>query len=206
MYYWSILRKSNEELVKQFFDVQKDFASKNDWVLQVENDLKTLNIEKTEKEIQKMTKYSFKKLIKNNLNRIAKDSLLNDQIEERKSKIKNLNSYKIQNYLQTSKLSTKQKKLLFGLRTRSIDVKTNYKNKFKFNMKCRICDDDESIDSEKHYLKCSKVIEHFDANNEDISNATYDDIFSEEIEKQISITKTFELVFKIRFKLTNIKY
>ena len=133
MYYWSILRKSNEELVKQFFDVQKDFASKNDWVLQVENDLKTMNIEKTEKEIQKMTKYSFKKLIKNNLNRIAKDSLLNDQIEERKSKIKNLNSYKIQNYLQTSKLSTKHKKFLCALRTRSIDVKTNYKNKFKFN-------------------------------------------------------------------------
>ena len=42
-------------------------------------------------------------------------------------------------------------------------------------MKCRICDDDESIDSEEHYLKCSKVMEHFNDNNEDIKRSNADD-------------------------------
>ena len=205
MYYRDLLRKSESELVKKFFDTQKKFTSKNDWIIQVQNDLKDLNIDKTEEEIIKMTKYSYKKLIKNKLKINATHSLFYDKSEEKRSKIKNLTSFKLQNYLRTNKFTTKQKKLLFSLRTRSIDVKNNYKNKFQFNMKCRMCEDENSIDSEEHYLKCSKILENFD-DNEDILNAKYEDIFSQNIDEQISITRIFETIFKIRQKILNIKY
>ena len=64
MYYWTLLNKPNHELVKKFFNVQTQFTSKNDWILQIQNDIKILNIEKTDDEIKRMKKHSFKKLIK----------------------------------------------------------------------------------------------------------------------------------------------
>ena len=36
MYFRDLLRKSSNELVKKFFDTQKKFASKNDWILQLQ--------------------------------------------------------------------------------------------------------------------------------------------------------------------------
>ena len=44
MYYWALLNKPNTELVKKVFEVQKQFTTKNDWILQIENDLKSLDI------------------------------------------------------------------------------------------------------------------------------------------------------------------
>ena len=69
-------------------------------------------------------------------------------------------------------------------------------------MRCRLCDDDQEIESEEHYLKCTKILQNFD-NKEEISAAKYEHIFSQDIEKQISITKTFDKIFKIRTKLLN---
>ena len=144
-------------------------------------------------------------MIKGKLYSKATDSSLNVKNEERKSKVKNLTTYKLQDYLKTEKLTTKQKKLLFSLRTRSIDVKNNYKNKYKFNMRCQICEDENSVDSEEHYLKCTKILENID-DNIDILNARHGDIFSKNIDEQISITKIFQTVFKIRQKLLHSKY
>ena len=118
--------------------------------------------------------------------------------KENRSKSKNLNSYKLQSYLKTDKMTTKQKKLLFSLRTRSVDVKSNYKSKYKFNMQCRLCEKFE--DSEKHYLECEKILENI-GSNVDLTRAKYEDIFSSDLRDQISITKIYEQVFKTRTKL-----
>ena len=67
-------------------------------------------------------------------------------------------------------------------------------------MKCRLCDDDQEDESESHYLKCSKNLDKIDKKKE-ILNVKYKDIFSQHIEKQISITKIFDKIFKIRRKL-----
>ena len=72
-------------------------------------------------------------------------------------------------------------------------------------MKCRMCEDEDSIDSEEHYLKCIKIIENIE-DNEDIINAKYEDIFSNNIDDQIAITRQFEAIFKIRQKIFNFKY
>ena len=63
MYYWSLLNKSNDELVKKVFDIQKQFSDKDDWITEVENDKKELNIDLSEDRIKVMKKNSFKKLV-----------------------------------------------------------------------------------------------------------------------------------------------
>ena len=39
-YFWTLLNKPNNELVKKFFEVQKHYVSNNDWILQIEEDKK----------------------------------------------------------------------------------------------------------------------------------------------------------------------
>ena len=145
-----------------------------------------------------MKKEKFKKLLKRKLSEKSSELLFNLKNKENRSKSKNLNSYKLQNYLQTNLLTTKQKQLLFALRTRSVDVKTNYRSMYQFNIQCRLCDKYE--DSERHYLVCEKIINNIDPSIE-LNSANYDHIFSSDIDEQINITKIYDQIFKLRIKL-----
>ena len=195
MYYWTLLNKKENELVKRVFEIQKKFNTTDDWVLQIEQDKIELNIDISEESIKQMKKKKIKKYLKEKLNEKAVKFLLDKK--ERHTKTENLNIYGLQKYLQTNELSTKQKKLLFSLRTRSIDVKTNYKNKYKFNMECRMCSLDTEEESEKHLMKCSEVLKKI--NNEfNLIDANYLDIFSEDLSNQINITRIFEKIIKIK--------
>ena len=45
------------------------------------------------------------------------------------------------------------------MKTKCVDVKTNFKNKFKnSNMFCRLCKNTDEEESEIHLLKCNKII------------------------------------------------
>ena len=143
-----------------------------------------------------MKKDSFKNGLKKKLKEKATLFLFN--YREKHSKTKNLTNFKLQPYLTSDKLTTREKKLLFSLRTRSIDVKRNYKNKFKFNMSCSLCRDDSQEETETHLLECSKIITKI--NTKDVK---YEDIFSENIDKQVKITKIFNQVMKTKKLILN---
>ena len=69
-------------------------------------------------------------------------------------------------------------------------------------MQCRLCDDKTTEESEKHLLKCVNILKNINPNTHtDLSRVTYEDIFSEDIEVQIAITKIFSAIFKTRQKL-----
>ena len=63
IYYWTLLNKPDKELVKKVFLTQKQFSSNDDWIMQVEDDKKSLDIELSDNSIQKMKKEAFKKLV-----------------------------------------------------------------------------------------------------------------------------------------------
>ena len=69
-------------------------------------------------------------------------------------------------------------------------------------MKCCLCDDKNEDESEIHLLKCIKITQNI-SSSIDLSNATYEHIFSNDLEEQILITKTFDQVFKTRSLLIN---
>ena len=195
MYYWTLLNKPDDELVKKVFEIQKKFKNSDDWIMQIEKDKDELNIDISEDSIKKMKKGKFKKYLKEKLRKKAVQFLMKKK--EGHSKTENLNDFNLQNYLKSRELSTKQKKLLFSLRSRSVNVKTNYKNKFKFNMNCSICQLDSTEESEKHLLQCSEIVKKIDTEI-NLIDAKYDDIFSESMEDQVQITKIFEKIMKIK--------
>ena len=96
----------------------------------------------------------------------------------------------------SSKFTDKEKSLLTKLRTRMIDVKTNFKNKYQNSFFCDLCGEHED---QVHLLECQVLIDNCEALYED-SIVEYDDIFCSE-EKQLSAVKLFKQVLETRQKL-----
>ena len=142
-----------------------------------------------------MKKHKFKKYLKHKLYQKAEEFLFKSKAKHSKSL--NLNSFNLQEYLYSDELTTREKKLLFSLRTRSTHVKTNYRNMYKINMQCTLCENDSEEESEKHLLKCTKILDNVEDPTE-ILNASYEQIFSESIGEQIKITKVFSKILKVR--------
>ena len=102
--------------------------------------------------------------------------------------------FKIQNYLKHPDMSKEDGQILFALRSRSIDLKNNYKQLYNYNTICRLCTQEESIESESHLLTCDVLKGEV---REDEQNITTSDLFGP-THKQIKAVKLFKRVLRRR--------
>ena len=63
----------------------------------------------------------------------------------------------MQSYLCDERFSRQEIQLLFALRTRMVNVKTNFRNLYENELECHTCEDDESIEDENHLLVCESL-------------------------------------------------
>ena len=87
-----------------------------------------------------------------------------------------------------------EKRLLFSMKTRQVNVKTNYRNGFS-NLLCRLCEKPGEVESEIHLMSCEKILMESDI-KEKLEKIAFSDIFGP-IEKQISAIKVWKKVIKI---------
>ena len=105
MFLWTILNKPDSEFVRQVYNTQLLFPVHNDWVYQIRSDKELTGIDLSDNEIKLMSKYRFKKLVKEKL-----EGLMDEYIDLNKSsKTKFIHKREFQEYLQTDKLTLKQK-------------------------------------------------------------------------------------------------
>ena len=167
---------------------------KNDWFLQVKADLEECQIDLSECEIANMRKYSFNKLVNEKINLIAAQYLIG--LKERHSKSLYLKySTEMQPYLRDENLSIQNKKLMFKIKNRLIDVKINFKKKYNNNLECRLCSYPE--ESQAHLIKCSEIIEDEEVKTA-IGNYSYEDLFSCDLKTQTHLIKAWQLLIKVR--------
>ena len=120
------LNKPETELAKQLFQVQKLAPLKNDWIKQIEDDLRICDISLTEAEITVMKRANFKSLVNRSLREAVKKHL--KSLKELHSKSKGLDEkLQVQPYLHSNEMSLQEKQLLFKLRTYTYDCKANFK-------------------------------------------------------------------------------
>ena len=186
MYYWSLLNKSDNELAKVFFEAQKKFTVKDDWVLEIKENLEFCDINLTEEEIKKLPKRKFKKLVNKQIKLRAEEFL--SSIQDGHSKTKDLGTYKFQPYLLNKNTTTKEKQLLFQLWTRSTPTRASYKNKFKFDVSCPLCKDKTIEQTDAHLLNCSAL-------KPKLEKVSHEMIFSN-FEDQTKIVKVYHKIFK----------
>ena len=171
MFLHYILPQNESSLLFKFFKAQLDNPVKGDWSEQVLFDLEEINLQLSFEEIKRLSKETFRMKLKKAIDKAALKWLIEEK--EKKSKVKNL-SYehlKMQSYLIGSEMETREKKFLFQMRCRMIDVKSNFKNNHS-DLSCPLCDIKE--DDQKHVLECPTLLN----NTSDVAagNISYDDI------------------------------
>ena len=102
--------------------------------------------------------------------------------------------YQMQEYLVSSLLETREKKFLFQVRLRMLNVKTNFRNSLT-DLSCPLCKHEE--DTQKHLLRCPFL----STNQPVLSNPEYTHIFNSDVNKQINITRIFMGLWKMRKKM-----
>ena len=88
--------------------------------------------------------------------------------------------------------------LLFKLRSRMLDVKTNFENLYEQDLLCRTCRKPDAIEKENHLLECDML-----KSEAETESVVFDDVFGN-IEKQTIAIKAFNAVLRKREVL--IKY
>ena len=144
-----------------------------------------------------MSNYKFKQCLKIKLASAAFKYL--NMLKEGHNKGDNLLYKKLecQKYLLSNELNLNEKSLLFKLRTRMTNVRSNFSSKYE-NINCNICGGQEP-QTDYHLLECPKII-HLCSKLDNDNETEYQDIF-DNIDSQVRAVKLFESVFKTKEKL-----
>ena len=139
-----------------------------------------------------MKKEQFKNLVKKKIKMLATEYLIG--LRSKHSKSENLmHKNCMKDYLKSDRLSVEEKKLLFSMKTRSTNVKTNFRNSYT-NLLCRLCQKPDEDECEIHLLKCDQIVK--EKNIENIDKISYLDIFGT-LEKQITAVKVWKKILKV---------
>ena len=127
MFLYYILSRDEGELISKIFWAQVNNPVKNDWSGIVRQDLEDFGIDYTFQQNQRISQTTFKTLIKEQMNLKALESL--NAIKQDKSKLNKLNykELKLQEYLTSSNMSIRQKKLAFQTRTHMLRTASNFR-------------------------------------------------------------------------------
>ena len=178
------------ELVNRVFSAQMISSGKNDWVLQISEDLKMCDISLTEEEIINMKKSKFRRLVRCKIREASQRYL----VKLKKSKSINIwPSKNMKMYLKTNLLNTEEKQLLFMMRCRMNQVKSNFKNPFKNNLNCLLCESGIP-ETESHLLQCPGILDDIGNN---ILKIQHSDIYGV-LDQQIKAIQVFKKIFRIR--------
>ena len=189
-----ILKENENSLTNKILMRQMQAPNKNDWINMVLNDIRELNLNLNLEDIKKMSKSKFKKITKEACQRKGFEYL--EKLKRGQNKIRKLN-YKqnnMQKYLKPgNKLSIDEMKNIYLVRTRNLNVKDNFRNYHKDNTcpikKCK--NDDTQL--HLYYGTC------LNRTNYVINRHTkYSDLFGEDLEKIIEISRIIRSNFEHR--------
>ena len=135
-----------------------------------------------------MEKSKFKKLVYTQLREVSREYLLSQKRKHTKLDFLK-NTYRLDPYLASNSITTEEKQTLFKLRTRMVEVKTNFKSHYGQDLTCKFCSED---DTQSHLLSCKELVANLDT-----SEVTYSDIYKD-LNKQEEIARIYTLILKAR--------
>ena len=136
---WTIMQRDETDLLKRFYQAQALCKTKNDWAELIEHEKKKYEIDLTDDEISRLKKNKFKELVEKAVNKKASEYL--NKVAEKHTKSHKLVKFKLarEPYFDDPRLSRNDIELLFSLRTRMVDLKKNFSNKYGVDLSCKIC-------------------------------------------------------------------
>ena len=197
MYLWHILTRNKDELIYRIYQTQKICSSMGDWVRIIESDKKELNINMTDEEIQGVPKETFKTFVKNKAKINFIKHLNTLKAQHSKSEFLECTDIKTAEYMTDRRLTTSKKQLLFRLRSRTLDVKKNFRGNFEDTL-CISCGLFEETQS--HLLQCPPLVENLNYLREETSKIDENMIYGD-IDQQIKMVNIYSDIIHEREKL-----
>ena len=197
MYLWNILKQNQNELIRKVFNAQKLVKTKGDWFDMINKEREKYGIEETHEEISKMSKFRFKRIVDKKINSFAFQYLKEKAAKHEKSlkilkTIETKSSLKRQPYLKGNVFNKSDCQLLFKLRSKMVDVKTNFSNLYNQDFTCRTCKEDGVVENESHLLKCKMLVGQLED-----ANVEFDFVFGD-VDKQRTALQAFKSVLRKR--------
>ena len=93
-------------------------------------------------------------------------------------------------YFHDRRFSKEDVQILFSLKMKMINCKSNFKKQYENNMTCRICEDISSYEDENHLLICPKMAE-------DKTDIQFRDVYGD-VDSQYRAVKIFKQVLRKR--------
>ena len=93
-------------------------------------------------------------------------------------------------YLSDRRMMKEDVQLLFTLRTRMTNCKSNFKQQYVNNMKCRICASEGSVEDEDHILICPAL-------TDGQTDVQFTDVYGD-IDSQLHAVKVYKKVLRKR--------
>ena len=139
LYLQTILKRPQEELTRRVYIAQKSNPVKGDFCKLVEADMELIGGTISEQHIQLVSKNTLKAEVKAKMQAAALGYLKQKQSQH--SKIRNIVYPKLQThpYMVSQLFTNDEVNTLHALRSRSVNVKANFKNKYGNNLECPLC-------------------------------------------------------------------
>ena len=201
MYLWHILSRDKTELIRRVYETQKISSNVGDWVRLVESDKIELDITMSDEEIQGVSKEMFKTFVKKKVSAKFIQHLNDLKMKHSKSKYLECSMLKMAEYLKDPRLDNRKKQLLFKLRSKTLDVKSNFgsSNEDQWCISCGL-----SKETQGHLLQCPLLVRTLryliDRKQELEETHIYGDI-----EEQIQIVNIYSDILEQREILRNQK-
>ena len=120
MYLYTILQRDPSEMLRKIFKEQKRNTSQGDFVELVEEDLDSIELNMTERMIQRMPKQKFKKIVKTKVLDASFKYLKGMKQTHSKLQYLKYDRFEMSEYLKSPKFNTVDISLLLALRTRTV--------------------------------------------------------------------------------------
>ena len=188
-----LTKLDKNQMLSKVFETQWKYPVRDDWTLQVQEDLKDLNIGMSLKEIEEKSEYSFKKHVKIKSKEYALEYLLN--LKSKHSKMENLDyiELKLQKYFTDDKITVQEARNLFRYRIRVAKYRENMKNNFELSFACPLCH--VHPDTQQNSFVCEIIQSRMKV------KGSYTDIFMDDI--PVETVKTLMQITELRDSYEN---
>ena len=174
------MEQNEDSILRKTLQLQLENPCRGDWGSTCLNDLKELDITLTLHEIRTITKSKFSSILKEQIRRFALIYLIGKQ--GKKGREMKYDSLELSEYLQpiNDELSIEQKREMFSVKNRMIDIPYNFPRKNMHNI-C-VCGETEDM---SHIYNCEML-------NIDEPNLSYETIYTGNMKQQIEVYKIFK--------------
>ena len=190
-YLHHLATRNKNEMLSQFFMTQWRNPTRGDWTHTVKENIEEFGIPADFEYLVSKSKDSFKKIVKGKAREFAFEDLLEKKEKHSKMEYLNYTELKIQPYLSLDGVVIEQVRNIFKFRTRMSPFRENFRCSNEIS-ECPLCS--SHLDSQYLCFTCPAIREKFEV------NCDMDDIYSEDITKEMAETVTKIVQLRENFK------